>query len=201
MKKENTTIVISHYNENLAWVNKLENFFSDIKIYTKCKPESKYNVPINVGNEASSFLLYIIEHYDNLKDYTIFLHGHEFSWHHNGSIVDLLLNIKFEKIDFYNMNNQIMGSISESPYLKDIEIWYKNYLEKELGPIIQYNDWTKGYMACAQFLVHKSLIQSKTKNFYENLYNWILTTTLPSSLSSRYLEWCWHLIWNQVPKK
>lgn len=199
LKDDNTTIVVSHYNEDLSWVEKIKSSYSDIKIYTKNNPNSEFNVPINVGNEASAYLLYIIEHYDTFKDYTIFLHGHEFSWHHNGSITNLLTEIDIEDKLFININNKIMGSILENPRINDIKNWYNECLKSELGDISLYGDWTVGFGACAQFVVHKTLIKKRTKKFYENLYKWILETKLPSSLSGRYLEWTWHLIWGQVP--
>lgn len=34
----------------------------------------------NVGREAPAYLSWIIEHYDNLPDRTVFIHGHRTSW-------------------------------------------------------------------------------------------------------------------------
>lgn len=199
MKNNNTTVVISYYNENLNWLESIRPIFEDIKVYTKCNPDSPYNVPVNVGNEASAFLLYIIEHYDNLRDYSIFLHGHEHSWHHEGSMIDIISDIKDMKTYFFNLNNYRLGYILTNPQMRNLAVWYNDYLQEELGPFSDYGDWTYGHFGCAQFIVHKSLILSRTKKFYENLYNWILTTPLDSGISGRFMEWTWHLIWNQVP--
>lgn len=200
MNGKNTTIVISHYNEDLTWVERIAHEFDDIRIYTKAKENSRYNVPINVGNEASAYLLYIIDNYDSLKEYTLFLHAHEYSDHQNGSVVDLINSIKNMKTFYYNINNYTLGYILTNWSIEDLKPWYKTYLELECGPMESYGDWTYGHLGCAQFLVHADTIRSKTKRFYEDLYNWILTTNLPSSTTGRFLEWTWHLIWNQVPK-
>ena len=61
--------VVSRYNKNVDWVYKLKNI-NNFYIYEKEKPKNKYNIPVNKGNEASVYLKYIIDHYDNLGDFT-----------------------------------------------------------------------------------------------------------------------------------
>ena len=48
----------------------------------------------NRGNEASSYLQYIVEHYDNLPEWSIFIHGNEYSHHDtiHMSLKDILVN-------------------------------------------------------------------------------------------------------------
>jgi hypothetical protein len=84
-----TTIncVVSRYNKNTDWAYKLPNI-TKFYIYDKEMPESEYNVPVNKGNEASVYLKYIIDHYDQLADYTFFTHDEEYAWHHSGSIIN-----------------------------------------------------------------------------------------------------------------
>jgi hypothetical protein len=60
-------------------------------------------------------------------------------------------------------------------------------------------DWTQGYRGSAQFLVHKSLITNLPLDFYEKLYNWIITTDMTNDKSSRFLEWTWHIFWEIYP--
>lgn len=55
---------------------------------------------------------------------------------------------------------------------------------------IPQKDWTQDYKGCAQFLVHKSLIQKFPIKFYKDLYDWIITDFQP-----KWLEWTWHLFW------
>lgn len=38
-------------------------------------PSDGYRVPVNQGREAMAYLTYIIEHYDKLPDYIVFVHG------------------------------------------------------------------------------------------------------------------------------
>lgn len=61
-------------------------------------------------------------------------------------------------------------------------------------------DWTVEYRGSAQFLVHKSLITKLPKQFYKNLYNWIITTDMPNEKTSRFMEWTWHIFWDIYSK-
>ena len=89
-----------------------------------------------------------------------------------------------------------MGSIITNPWYHEVLNWYSKYVEKYI-PIksLPNKDWTNGHRGSAQFIVHKSLILKLPLKFYEDLYNWLITTNLPSSKSGRFLEWTWHLFW------
>jgi hypothetical protein len=71
-------IVVSKYNRNVDWANKFREIngieIRNILIYEKEKPENKHNIPVNKGNEASVYLKYIIDNYENLPEFTFFVH-------------------------------------------------------------------------------------------------------------------------------
>ena len=48
--------------------------------------------------------------------------------------------------------------------------------------------------------MHKSLIKRLPIKFYEDLYNWIINTNMPNSKSGRFLEWTWHIFWDNEIK-
>ena len=62
-------VVIAKYKENVSWV---ENLKYNYIIYDKSK-----DVP-NIGRESETYLKYIINHYNNLPDYVVFLQGNPF---------------------------------------------------------------------------------------------------------------------------
>jgi hypothetical protein len=47
-----------------------------VLVYEHAKPDAVYSVPENKGSETSSYLQYILDHYDCLPTWTLFLHGH-----------------------------------------------------------------------------------------------------------------------------
>ena len=63
-------------------------------------------------------------------------------------------------------------------------VLWKDYIEKYIPyeKLLDKN-FIKGHKACAQFYVNKSRILRYPKIFYENLYNWLLTTKILSGES------------------
>lgn len=186
--------VVSRYKKNTDWVYNLRNI-NNYYIYDKENPENKYNIPVNKGNEASVYLKYIVDNYNNLADFTFFIHDDEYSWHHSGSIIDLLDEAVKSKKLYYNINDKcILGSIRSNRWYDEILKWYDEYIDSYIP--LPNKDWTINHRGSAQFLVHKSLITKLPLKFYEDLYNWIITTNMPNSKSGRFLEWCWHIFWD-----
>jgi hypothetical protein len=190
-------IVVSRYKKNTDFIYKLEKYGVNILIYDKETPSNPYNVPINRGNEASAYLKYIVDHYDNLPEYTLFLHDEEYSWHHNGSIEERFLEAVNSNELYYNINNFYLKPTDVEQNRKFYR-WYKKYIQPYIPLRTLPKNWMEGHKGCAQFLVHKSLIQHLPKKFYQNLYNWILNFK-DGKLSGYYLEWTWHLFWDVSP--
>ena len=198
-------IVVSKYNRNVDWANKFREIngieIRNILIYEKEKPENKYNIPVNKGNEASVYLKYIIDNYENLPEFTFFVHDEEYSWHHGGSLLNKLREAIMSNKLYYNVNDKcILGNIITNEWYNEILEWYNTYIEKYI-PMnsLPNKDWTNGHRGSAQFLVHKSIILKLPKDFYLDLYIWIITTNLSSSKSGRFMEWTWHLFWDIYP--
>ena len=188
-------VVVSRYNRNTDWLHKLEKYDTNIIIYDKENPSNINNIPVNRGNEASVYLKYIIDNYDKLTDYTFFIHDEDYSWHHHGSIEERFLEAINSNEKFFNINHFYLRSYQHISEKNELMEWYNKYIE----PYIPLNklpnkDWLIGHKGCAQFLVHKSLIQHLPITFYIDLYNWILAFE-NRSLSGYFLEWTWHLFW------
>ena len=73
----NFHIVVARYNENISWLHKFKNITT---IYNKGAYDKYLNdfnvigLP-NFGRESHTFLYHIINNYDNLNEYTIFIQG------------------------------------------------------------------------------------------------------------------------------
>ena len=197
-----TNIVVSRYKKNVDFVYRINNNQNiNVLIYDKENPKNPLNVPVNKGNEASVFLKYIIDHYDNLTDYTFFIHDDEYAWHHSGSLIDKYKEAIASKKKYYNINDKCMNSTNgvlkecqERGWLNGFLLWYKQFLHNYI-PFNQI-DFETSYRNSAQFLVHKETIRKLPKQLYIDLYEWIINTNLPNSQSGRYLEWTWHILWD-----
>jgi hypothetical protein len=75
--KDNYVAVIAKYKEDISWLTDLKCKYV---VYDKSK-----DIP-NIGREAETYLRYIIEHYDTLPEYVMFLQGHPFDHLNIGTI-------------------------------------------------------------------------------------------------------------------
>jgi hypothetical protein len=201
-------VVVSRYNKNTDFVYNLKEITPvKIMVYDKCNPRNPYNVPVNIGREASVFLKYIIDHYNKLPEFTFFIHDEDRSWHHEGTIAERFKEALDSNKMYYNINNANLRSIT---HVRDSERelfldYYKNYIQEYIPyEKIPEKDWFLSGKISAQFLVHKSLITNLPRKFYKRLYDYC---TLPDQqtghkgveLSAYFLEWTWHLFWDIYP--
>jgi hypothetical protein len=199
----NTTIVVSRWQASTRWTQRLVELGYRVCVYDHgTNPNNPYNLPRNCGREASAYLKYIRDHYDALTTYTIFTHDEEYSWHHDGSLVDLIsrkLSTIPETIKFINFNNRCTDSIKN-------DLWptMKGYFDKYLAPYIgsrnQYGDWTIGNRCCAQFIVHRDRIRRHPRKFYEDLYRYHITPTKDDPIGyakGHLFEWTISLIFGR----
>jgi hypothetical protein len=178
-------VVIAHYNEDLSWVTNLNYPFTVIsrnKIPEDARP--------NKGNEASVFLEYIVRHYDDLDEYTAFVHGHRTSWHCSEPIDERLNRFEF---------NRPYASLNDIPAFlirncdKTTQQMLTNYplLEHILGPIdIDSITFRMG----GQFYVHRDAIRSRPREAYEALLEFIYANTGRSKADGVLFERIWHFI-------
>ncbi len=194
-------VVVSRYNKNTDWTDKLKKFNVNLMIYDKENPNNPYNIPVNKGNEASVYLKYIIDNYDNLTEYTFFCHDEEFSWHHDGSIIDRFEEALQANKLFYNINHY---NLEPYHYCVKDKNGYHDWYNKFIEPYIRFKnlpnkDITWGARGAAQFLLHKSLIQHLPLKFYKDLYdNCISDNSNPNV--GYFFEWSWHIFWVLSPK-
>jgi hypothetical protein len=192
-------IVVSRFRKNVDWVYRL-NGENNVMIYDKENPQNPYNVPLNKGNEASVFLKYVIDNYDNLSEFTFFTHDDEYAWHHTGSIISKFDEAVESGKLYYNINDKcVLGSIKSNKLYPELLEWYNEYIDKYIPLSSIPSDWTVDYRGSAQFLVHKSRILTLPKDFYQDLFTWILTTDMTNTKSGTFMEWCWHIFWDIYP--
>lgn len=184
-------ICTSHFKEDLNWL-KNSPWPVTVVDHEGASPhdfESAITIP-NVGNEVTAYLKFIIDRYDNLPEFTAFLHGHEESYHQLAGrpILDLIRGANTEKYEYISLNNRWRFVTSQN-HLGD----FKDFLQKSgLISIIPQFYITD---TCAQFIVSKRLILKNPKSFYQHIYNCIQKTT-----DAIAVEHCWGLIFRVTEK-
>jgi len=193
-------IVVSRYNKNVDFIYKLDNV--NVMVYDKENPNNPYNIPVNKGDEASVYLKYIVDHYHNLPDYTFFMHDEEYAWHHSGSIIDKYNEAVSSNELYYNINDGCIwkDNLPTREFYIKILIWYSEYIEKyiPISKVPNNIDFLSGYRGSAQFLVHRDLILNFPIEFYEKIYNWVISTD--NNSRGYFLEYTWHIFWYIYPK-
>ena len=195
MNTLNTQIIVIRFNEDSTFLEK-----SDFKtlIYEKENPLYNYNSEKNNCNDASVYLKYIIENYDNLEEYLIFIHCREKSSHHDGSILDIINSNKNIPHSFTNLNNCILSDIEDLDKSdKEIGIYFRSYIRPAVGSYVLYPNFTSGVLGGDQFIVHKNNILNHSKLFYQKIYDLLTDTPNSNYLNRKFLEWSWNLFWNK----
>jgi hypothetical protein len=204
----NLNIVIAFYN-NQNYINLLKVFdYSLIKykaiIYNKSPNEIK--IPNencssqflnNIGREGETYLNHIINNYDNLSDYTLFIqddtHNHIKNYN---NFIQFCKDIMEKTIPFQlypcswrekgiivsrTINNGIyaLNTFPSSDAIKKCCEFNNIFLPK------QYTTET-----CAFFICHKNTILKHEKEFYIKLRNWLLM----NEKNGFVLEHIWKLI-------
>lgn len=198
MDPTNTIVVISRFDRDTSWTRELTDRGYVVLVYEHGKtgsPNNPYNLNKNKGKEASAYLKYIVDKYDSLPKYSVFLHDEMRAWHHDGSMVDLFLRNENSKRRYFNFNNRVCSSIKNDlwPHMK---LFFAKFLEPYIGPREYFGDWTVNHLCCAQFVCHKKKIRQHPKKMYEDIYNWIMDTDLSYQITGRLLEWTWRIIFN-----
>lgn len=196
-------LVIARYNEDINWLNNIQNTHR-IFLYNKGDDDIYlHNVYIeklkNVGREAHTYITHIINNYDNLGDITIFCQG-RIDDHLPDGINDV--NIFFHKLYLEANNNGISNPPLTSYNLENFRLgyWAGEHLE---SANMTFKDWFIKYISCkwpnillwypfSIMGVRKDFILSKSKAYYERLLTTISSSRSPEE--GHFFERSWFYI-------
>jgi hypothetical protein len=187
-------VVSSHYEEDLSWINLVKY---PVKVYSKTIKDQNF-IDFNKVQEVPAYLKYIIENYNNLPEYSIFVHGHLMAAHQSDNIVNLINNVKLDK-PIIDLNNKID---SKYTLTRGDEYWDTKFswLEENWKDLI--GEWltlpdSLTFPTCAQFSIHKSCIIQYPIGFWQHLFDWCKKTELENYVSSRIFEYTWYYIFSR----
>lgn len=163
-RKQKFDIVVARYNEDIAWTKN----FINVYIYNKGEIMTNTISLQNVGRETHTFYTHIVQNYDNLNDYIVFLQGNPFD--HSPNLVENLRNVMNANKDFnfqYLSELQLQSNIMQCPYHPSIPIEQVYHSLFQVKP--ESNNFSFGQGG--QFIVSKNQILRKSKQFYQNIVN------------------------------
>lgn len=148
---------------------------------------------------------YIIDNYDYLPDYMLFIHSQRYQWHNDDPYYDGVPMIKrfqlpyLDLIGYVNLRCAwVLGCPDEIHPMTDTNSddtvhagpYYFNGF-KELFPGAKVPE-TVAVSCCAQFGVARWKIRERPKSDYERYKQWLLKTDLDDAMSGRIMEYSWH---------
>lgn len=217
----NVGVVIAHYNESLHWVESLH----DVQTYvvSKTDPNKFIYQPHNNGYEASAYLEFIVKMYETLPEWCIFVHGHEYSWHHAGTMQDLIRetihSLHSKHIKYKNINkcppNYYIYESTDAGYHEDNHERKIALLDGlrtvreciQLGmfqplDINECTPYTYGAKPAAQFVVHRDFICQHSLDTYKELLHLLYNTPYDNKNKACVYEAMWNRIftghWNEM---
>ncbi len=179
--------VINFYDYDISWTRELKIPY--IIMYKEAPDEQPYSA-LNKAKSETNILKFIIEFYDNLPEYVVFVHQYNKKFYLKESVVKRLNDRKLlEKLNnsptngFYNINDVKMKSIKPQLDIIKKSEWWKNTMLPYFGPMENYGDFTKDRKAAAQFIAKRDNIKSLPRKFYKNMYKWLCYHSLGDTVA------------------
>ena len=168
----------------------------------------------NVGGDATSYLSWIILNYHALPKWCLFLHAHEYHWHHArySQIRSMHLDVEATGRGFLSVNHVADGTMLY--FAKDLLAELTNEEHTRLRRLLlDLQTPYPGYVLhspCGQFWVRRDRILARPRAFYQRLYD-ALTDAHHPLLSRRaaaegypsrmlhvfFIEGYWHYVFGE----
>ncbi len=213
MKIKKNFLVVSHYNNDISWIpDYTDNYLiydqSEIPKYPKGIDLKKVIRSKHTGHNLSDNLTFIIDHYDNLPEVTVFAKGNIFPRHSTKAFFDRVVNNEFfTSIEDYSIHKPNWPTCFFGPDGGYCEINKSSYLRQNhpLKYFYDYNDFMKfcfkdpvtprytRFAPGANYIVPKANILKLPKIFYENLRLIVSYGDFPGE--AYILERAFHTLW------
>lgn len=171
-----------------------------------------FDVDHNTGREASRFFHFACHAYDDLPEHVFFVHGHEYAWHHAGSLGRNLINRTqlSEGTPFQWISNAYKetGAWCLDRRPGPWPLWAQTFFATKLSPYIKSpngkhgmplesygNNWLQGQACGAEFVVSRSLLQAVPKQFYCGGLD--MVGAKDAMNTHLYMEGMWRLVFDQ----
>jgi len=205
-------IVTSHFTEDLEWLKQSKYplvVCSKVGAHIPAIPADPKCIIPNIGNEASSYLKFIITYYDNLPEHIAFIHGHETSWHQSVDILKAIDGALYKTYNYISLNGIFLKRKNNTEFHELIQKIYKQYFESTIG--VSYPKNSVQHDACAQFIVSRNTIKKYSKEIYSNWFNLIIDVELAKINGDQFcktictssfiwgliFEFIWHIIFGE----
>jgi hypothetical protein len=182
-------------------------------VYTTEKsPQPGLLVPPTLrGRESPAYLSYVVDFYDRLPDYSVFVHAYPEQWHNDlfGPLThNTLRNIRFESVDAHGYVNlrcqhnpgcptgvHPLGPTQADIKNHDIRAYFSDAYQQIFNVSADEVPGEIGNVCCGQFAASRERIRARPKEDYQRILDWAATTELTNDFGVGWvLEKLWHII-------
>lgn len=168
-------IVVAKYNEDIQWLDEFKRRGYSTIVYDKSDSPIPESIPLhNVGRESETFLRYIIDNYNILPDYVVFLQGDPFP--HMISTTREMFPSDLTKLVESKPTNAVTLFLDGYPLCHDPNFFggllvkeYYEYLFEDTCPPIDKLVWSGG----CQYLIPKQQILNRDIDVYKKLHSMV----------------------------
>lgn len=179
---------------------------------TESKPEKGLLVPRTTrGREVAAYLSYIIDFYDRLPKYSIFIHATHDQWHNDilgPKTLETLPHLRLQAVDAHGFINLRcthtpgcpVGVNPKNPTQtdiekKDIRAYFAQAYQELFAVPFEEVPTHIGNVCCAQFAVSRERIRARPRKDYERMLNWARGTSLTHDFGVGWVfEKVWHIV-------
>lgn len=196
-------VIASEKSSHVGWVKEVEDMYN-VKLYVVDDPYAQYTVNSSTAMEVMVYLTYIIDHYDDLPNTATFHHHHEYSRKHSpkqngGKATKYLRNIRhdtiYDSIGYRSLHCHETAKCRVRD--KNAGVWL--YKDQNIEDRFSAPAWLELWpddprperlasACCAQFVVSRPTIQSRSKDEYISYRNWLYNIDSQPSILSINVE-------------
>ncbi|KAJ5908985.1 hypothetical protein N7495_001667 [Penicillium taxi] len=204
-------VLSSIKKDDLTWLNDYCNEMSVIH-RSSTSPESGLLLPFTRrGRETAAYLSYVVDFYDQLPEYSIFIHAYPEQWHNDilGPYThNTLKHIRFEAVDvhgYVNLRCELNPGCPTSIFplspsqadidAHDIRASFSDAYQEIFSVPIDKVPVELGNVCCAQFAVSRKRILERPREDYMRMLEWAATTKMTDDFGVGWvMEKLWHII-------
>jgi len=195
-------MVLARYNENLNWWfgSSVRRLIDRTFVYNKGATITIPNEPCNfieqmpnAGRESSTYIHHIIEHYDDLGDYTVFLQGnpHDHSSNTENKI-HTFATVPAVRSDLFFVSDRAIADSRSSHGVTGTLKWglvYDTLFEGKAEGFI--------YSQGAQYIVSRKAIQFRSLKFYKFMIDaYFPVEGQLKDIPAYTFEGLWQIMWD-----
>lgn len=199
LQDEDVSLIIARYREDISWANGVPRGIKTIVYDKNRKNPVVSNLKIerikNFGRESQTYLHHILNHYDDLSDWTLFTQGNPFDhskhfMHLFHEDIDKSKNISLRQNGYYGISDCLFELNEEKQFnvdKKDEADWFTVVCcsADEIYEIIKMNrPTTHKHNPGAIMLVSKSMILKHPRETYQKLHD------------LHFRKYTWHTPWS-----